>query len=80
MKKTIAALFVAFVASVAVAGWREYEQGYNDGFKAGYCSGKGFSSDCAAPYPPAPPASYDETYAGGYSTGFRTGMSYASRY
>jgi hypothetical protein len=51
-----------------------YADGWNDGYKAGYCYGKGYG--CYPPYPPYPPYPRygEDSYKGGYNRGFLQGI------
>ena len=56
--------------------WGEFCNGWNDGFKEGYCYGKGYG--CISPIPPICPIprAGENTYRDGYNRGFLRGRSY----
>ncbi len=52
------------------------KDGFNDGYKKGYCQDKGIG--CLAPIPPIPPipeiGENSNSYQDGYNKGFKVGM------
>ncbi|MDB5274162.1 MAG: hypothetical protein JWO58_2529 [Chitinophagaceae bacterium] len=77
MKIILSAFFIltALTANSSLNGYKEYKEGFENGYKSGWCYNKG--AGCYAPYPPYPPyPKYNEdNYQGGYNKGFLQGIS-----
>ena len=74
MKKGITILLLLCIVSISFAQNR-FSEGFNAGFREGYCDVRGVG--CVPPPPPPPPPlrpGQSATFQDGYNTGFRMGM------
>jgi hypothetical protein len=73
MKKLLfVALFLS--ATLASASWDSFCNGFQAGYRAGYCYRKDFCSTPIPPLCPMPPLGHDD-WEGGYAEGFPLGLS-----
>lgn len=74
MKKQVATLLLLFF-TIVVFGQNNYDRGFKNGYKEGYCYN---DVSCVAPIPPITPIPLigegSESYQDGYNRGFKTGL------
>lgn len=74
MKKQVATLLLLFF-TIVVFGQNNYDRGFKNGYKEGYCYN---DIGCVAPIPPITPiplvGESSDSYQDGYNRGFKTGL------
>ena len=75
MKKTISILTFLFHSIIAFGQYNDYDRGFKNGYKEGYCYNE---FGCIAPIPPITPipliGERNDSYQDGYNRGFKKGL------
>lgn len=75
MKKQIATLTLLLLTFVAFGQYNDYDRGFKNGYKEGYCYN---DFGCIAPIPPITPipliGESNDNYQDGYNRGFKRGL------